>query len=49
MKKSIINFDINHSMNEDSFDDEIEEDEDAIDIYNFLYEKQSEEEMMMYN
>ena len=49
MKQSIINFDINHSINEESFDDEIEEDEDAIDIYNFLYEKQSEEELMLYN
>jgi len=49
MKQSINNFDINHSINVDSFDDEIEEDEDAIDIYNFLYEKQSEEEMMLFN
>jgi hypothetical protein len=43
MKKSIINFDINHSINEEAFDDEIEEDEDAIDIYNFLYENHEEE------
>jgi hypothetical protein len=49
MKNSINNFDINHSINVDSFDDEIEEDEDAIDIYNFLYEKQSEEELMLFN
>ena len=49
MKQSITNFDINHSINEDSFDDEIEEDEDANDIYNFLYEKHSEEEMMLRN
>jgi autophagy-related protein 9 len=47
MKKSIINFDINHSINEEAFDDEIEEDEDAIDIYNFLYENHEEELLLL--